>query len=64
MTQAEATELKDFIEGLCGCESVSLRRRRLGGSGYAITVRMVDTPPRTYASHARAFAAYCAGGED
>jgi hypothetical protein len=61
MSRDEAVELRDFISALGGCEYASISRRR---SGYALTVRIVGEPPRTYVNHANAFRAYCAADEE
>jgi hypothetical protein len=61
MTRDEAVELQEFIEGMGGCESTTIRRRR---TTWALTVRMVGTPPRTFTNHSAAFNAFCAGAEE
>jgi hypothetical protein len=61
MTRGEADELRGFIEGLGGCESVAVRPAR---RGYKLTVRMVGEPPRTFTNPASAFAAYCGAPDE
>jgi hypothetical protein len=61
MKLSEARELKAFIEGLGGCESVTMRAHR---AGQKLTVRMVGEPPRTFTRYDAAFATYCGGPDE
>lgn len=63
MTHEQALELADFVEGLSGCESCRIRPARLGG-GWAVTVRMVGVPPRTFTYYSAAFVTYCGGSDE
>jgi hypothetical protein len=62
MTLSEARDLADFVAGLPGTESASVKPARRGG--YRLIVRMVGEPPRIYSNHRTAFEAYCGSLEE
>jgi hypothetical protein len=58
MTRVEAFELRDFIDLNIDHENVTVRRRRLGGQGWSITVQLIGAMPCTFIDYHKA-RAYC-----